>query len=184
MKAQTPIGSLIEAGQNILIGFAIQTAANFFVLPLFGMRPSFSDLLGIGLIMTVISIVRSYIIRRWHEFKRMRNVPPDFAHIIEDIAEERRRQIDREGFNLAHDDEHTDRSLAAAAAAYAYAASKDESARKAIKRLDDVLVRKAWPATWGIGWFKPTRPRRDLIKAAALIVAEIGRLDRAAKRRA
>ena len=28
-------------------------------------------------------------------------------------------------------------------------------------------------------WFKPTTPRRDLVKAGALIIAEIERLDRA-----
>jgi hypothetical protein len=35
-----------------------------------------------------------------------------------------------------------------------------------------------WP--WDDEWFKLTDPRRDLIKAAALIIAEIERLDRAA----
>jgi hypothetical protein len=36
-----------------------------------------------------------------------------------------------------------------------------------------------WP--WHDDWWKPKDRRRDLIRAAALIVAEIERLDRAAK---
>ena len=31
---------------------------------------------------------------------------------------------------------------------------------------------------WGLDWLKPKSPRRDLVRAAALIVAEIERLDR------
>jgi hypothetical protein len=34
-----------------------------------------------------------------------------------------------------------------------------------------------WP--WSQDWWKPTNPRRDLVKAGALIAAEIERLDRA-----
>lgn len=33
---------------------------------------------------------------------------------------------------------------------------------------------------WDRSWWKPTTPRRDLVKAAALILAEIERIDRAA----
>jgi hypothetical protein len=39
-------------------------------------------------------------------------------------------------------------------------------------------VRSQWPGGWDWSWFKPTTPRRDLVKAGALIVAEIERLDR------
>lgn len=37
-----------------------------------------------------------------------------------------------------------------------------------------------WPAPWSRAWFKPTQPRRDLVKAGALTLAEIERIDRAA----
>lgn len=36
-----------------------------------------------------------------------------------------------------------------------------------------------WPWDWA--WWKPKNPRRDLVRAAALIIAEIERLDRAAE---
>ncbi len=62
---QTRIGSLIEAFVNVLIGFSINFAANLVILPLFGYTPSLWDNLQIGLLYTVVSIARSYIIRRW-----------------------------------------------------------------------------------------------------------------------
>lgn len=82
--------------------------------------------------------------------------------IIEDIVQERQRQIDKEGWSLEHEDEHVNGELVEAAAAYALAP---------LGR--DLL----WPGE-GRFSFKPTTRRRELIKAAALIVAEIERLDR------
>jgi len=40
-------------------------------------------------------------------------------------------------------------------------------------------LRGCWPIKWMAAWFKPTDPRRDLVKAGALCIAEIERLDRA-----
>ena len=57
--------SLLEAKVNILIGFSINYFANLIVLPLFGLPVTMLDAFGIGLIFTVISLVRSYVIRRW-----------------------------------------------------------------------------------------------------------------------
>ena len=62
---QTRIGSLIEAFVNVLIGFGINFAANLVILPIFGYTPSLWDNFQIGLLYTVVSIARSYIIRRW-----------------------------------------------------------------------------------------------------------------------
>ncbi len=62
---QTRLGSLIEAFANIAIGFGINFAANLIVLPRFGFDVHPSEAFGIGMVFTVISIARSYIIRRW-----------------------------------------------------------------------------------------------------------------------
>lgn len=62
---QTRIGSLIEAIINVCIGFAINFTANMFIFPLFGFHITASANLVLGLIYTVISVVRSYCIRRW-----------------------------------------------------------------------------------------------------------------------
>lgn len=62
---QTRLGSFIETLFNILIRFAINFGANLIVLPMFGLPIHPGAAFGIGLVFTVISIVRSYCIRRW-----------------------------------------------------------------------------------------------------------------------
>jgi hypothetical protein len=59
------MGSFIEAWVNVLIGFAINFAANMVVLPWFGFEVRASTAFNIGLVFTVISVARSYVIRRW-----------------------------------------------------------------------------------------------------------------------
>lgn len=62
---QTRLGSLIEAGINVLIGYVINMAANFVILPLIGFEISLAQNIFIGVLYTVISVARSYAVRRW-----------------------------------------------------------------------------------------------------------------------
>ena len=62
---QTRLGSLIEACINVLIGFGVNFAANFAILPLFGWHVTAGQNLALGAIYTGISIARSYAVRRW-----------------------------------------------------------------------------------------------------------------------
>lgn len=96
----------------------------------------------------------------------------DMTAAARDVLAERARQISAEGWTLKHDDEHGSREMAVAAACYAL--SSAGWLRTAIWEI--------WPKAWGVDWFKPTytAPRRDLVKAGALILAEIERLDRIA----
>lgn len=87
---------------------------------------------------------------------------------LDDIAAERRRQIEVEGWAPEHDDAHTDGHLTDAAACYALGPDQMRA------------VWYLWP--WDRHWWKPTTRRRDLVKAGALIVAEIERLDRKASK--
>lgn len=64
MKGQSKLGSFIESMINILVGFWINFLANIWILPLFGFHITVAQNLQIGVIYTVISIVRSYVIRR------------------------------------------------------------------------------------------------------------------------
>jgi hypothetical protein len=63
--AQTRLGSFVEAWANIAVGFGINFTANLIVLPWFGFNATAGDAFGIGLVFTAISLVRSYVIRRW-----------------------------------------------------------------------------------------------------------------------
>jgi hypothetical protein len=62
---QTKLGSWAEACANIAVGFAINWTANMIVLPWFGFKLSGSTAFKIGLVFTVISLVRSYVLRRY-----------------------------------------------------------------------------------------------------------------------
>ena len=62
---QTRLGSLIEACINVAIGFAINMAANAVILPLIGFHITLQQNLFIGVLYTVISVARSYVVRRW-----------------------------------------------------------------------------------------------------------------------
>ena len=66
---QTRLGSLIEAFMNVAIGFAINFVANMLILPLVGFHITPGQNLFIGVLYTVISVARSYVIRRWFNAK-------------------------------------------------------------------------------------------------------------------
>jgi hypothetical protein len=62
---QTRLGSMIESGMNTLIGYGVALASQIVVFPLFDIHVPLTTNLWIGLWFTIISLVRSYIIRRW-----------------------------------------------------------------------------------------------------------------------
>lgn len=62
---QSRIGSLIEAAANIAVGFGVNFTANMIVLPAFGFPVTAGQAFSIGLVFTAISLVRSYVLRRW-----------------------------------------------------------------------------------------------------------------------
>ncbi|EOI3343515.1 TPA: hypothetical protein ACSRG1_004877 [Klebsiella pneumoniae] len=84
-----------------------------------------------------------------------------------DVLAERQRQVTAEGWTAERDDGYQNSELADAAACYEIHAHNQGFSTPA-----------HWP--WSQDWWKQTSPRRDLVKAGALILAEIERLDRAA----
>lgn len=89
-----------------------------------------------------------------------------FNPAILDVIAERQRQQSVEGWTPEHDDQYMHCEMAVAAACYIMA---DDDPRADIPEL--------WP--WPAEWWKPTNLRRDLVKAGALVLAEIERRDRA-----
>ncbi|MBA5214962.1 hypothetical protein H2N93_08910, partial [Pseudomonas aeruginosa] len=82
-----------------------------------------------------------------------------------DVRAERRRQIEAKGWTPEHDDLYCSAELPRAAAAYILNGANDEA-----------------PAIWPFvaKWWKPRDARSNYVRAGALILAEIERLDRAA----
>lgn len=92
----------------------------------------------------------------------------DRFRIANELLRERNRQITGEGYSLTHDDNHVHGELAQAAAAYASLGARQWAD-----------AAQCWP--W-IGEMNTDHlPREALVIAGALILAEIERLDRAAK---
>lgn len=116
-----------------------------------------------------------------------RVVAADIAHMLAaapdkevpqawlDVQAERRRQVEAEGWTPEHDDEHADGQMAQAAGCYALHAGGIGTDWLDGHQNGAALF---WP--WDKDSWKPTTPRRDLVKACALALAEIERLDRAA----
>ena len=65
VASQTRLGSFIEAWINVFVGFGINYVANLLILPLFGYTPTLWENFQIGVLFTVVSVARSYVIRRW-----------------------------------------------------------------------------------------------------------------------
>ena len=98
-----------------------------------------------------------------------------------DVLAERRRQVEAEGWDAKHDDAHGPATMAVAGACYALSyASVTSKEHVAWRDRYGSSAAGLWP--WDVEWFKPKlrEPRRDLVRAAALLLAEIERLDRAA----
>ncbi len=83
---------------------------------------------------------------------------------VELIAAEREQQIDSIGWDAEHDDDHSDGALWYAARCYLGL------------RLSNTRVPREWP--WDTGDFKPKSRVENLVRAGALIAAEIDRLHR------
>lgn len=158
--------SLLKSLISTSTGFAVAFAAQLIVFPLFGFNPPLSTNFAITGIFTVLSIVRGYVLERLFETMgwRMKLSPFMLAAIAE-----RRRQVEAEGWTQDHDAMHPPGQLAAAGGTYALNAGS--AAR---------TTPHEWP--WSEGWWKPSGFRRDLVKAAALIIAEGDKFDRERKR--
>lgn len=104
---------------------------------------------------------------------------------VELIAAERQRHIDGEGWSSEHDDSHRAEQLAYAAACYAIPPRLREA-------WGSFFIDTLWPWRGRSNWWKPTASVahrgfayehdgdrvRELVKAGALIAAEIDRLQR------
>lgn len=94
------------------------------------------------------------------------------SQAAQDVLAERQRQISVEGWTPEHDDEHRTGGMAIAAAAYALQVLPGVIASE--------VVAKIWHWTgWTRAWFKPSDDERNLVKAGALILAELERRHRA-----
>lgn len=87
------------------------------------------------------------------------------SNAVQSVIAERQRHQSVERWTPEHDDQYSKSQLLWAASCYVM---------NAIHPFNRIPF--DWP--WDSRWWKPTSPRRDLVKAGALILAEIERIDR------
>ena len=63
--------SLVEAVANVLVGYGVAIATQVLVFPLFGIAASLTENLAIGGVFTLVSVFRSYFLRRAFEAIRV-----------------------------------------------------------------------------------------------------------------
>lgn len=66
---QTRRQSLKEAAYNIAIGYTVALLSQLIVFPFVGIHVSIGTNLEIGVYFTIISLIRSYLVRRWFNSK-------------------------------------------------------------------------------------------------------------------
>lgn len=120
-------------------------------------------------------------------WRKVTDHPQPITDAARDVLAERQRQVSVEGWTPEHDDKHHMGEMAIAAGWYAlnspFVGKREclgdpmDGSHEAYRIFAGKFTAMRWP--WDAKWWKPTDQRRDLVKAAALILAEIERLDRA-----
>lgn len=72
MTGQSKIMSWVEACINVLIGYGVALATQLTVFPLFGLTVTFVQNIWIGMVFTVVSLIRSYVLRRFFNWLHVR----------------------------------------------------------------------------------------------------------------
>jgi hypothetical protein len=65
---QSRRNSAIEAFVNVAIGYLVSVLANILILPMFGYNVTLFDSFAIGVAFTMVSLLRSYAVRRFFNF--------------------------------------------------------------------------------------------------------------------
>lgn len=70
---QSRLMSLVEAFANVIVGYGVAVVTQILLFPLFGLHTSLGQNLAMGAIFTIVSIARSFALRRLFEAIRMRS---------------------------------------------------------------------------------------------------------------
>ncbi len=80
---QSRLMSMVESLANVLVGYGVALATQMLVFPVFGLAVTITENILIGLIFTVVSIVRSYALRRGFEALRLRQSARTSSTIVQ-----------------------------------------------------------------------------------------------------
>ena len=69
---QTRLMSLVESVANVIVGYGVAVVTQILIFPIFGLHTTLAQNLKMGAIFTIVSIARSFALRRVFEAIRMR----------------------------------------------------------------------------------------------------------------
>ena len=69
---QSRVMSLVESVANVVVGYGVAVVTQILIFPVFGLQTTLAQNLKLGLVFTIVSIGRSYALRRFFEAVRMR----------------------------------------------------------------------------------------------------------------
>ena len=70
---QTHLMSLVESVANVIVGYGVAVVTQILIFPVFGLHTTLAQNLKMGAIFTIVSIARSFALRRVFEAIRMRS---------------------------------------------------------------------------------------------------------------
>jgi hypothetical protein len=72
---QSRIMSLVEAVANVIVGYGVAVVTQILIFPIFGLHTTLAENLKMGAVFTVVSIARSFALRRLFEAIRTKKPP-------------------------------------------------------------------------------------------------------------
>ena len=166
---QSKAMSLLEAIISVIVGFGLSIGCQAIFLPLLGVPIPWAANFYFAIIMTVVSIMRQFVLRRVFEALHIRRpLSPFMQAVVAEVF----RQREVEGYSAQHDDDLKLGDLAAAGGCYAIASSWDDC---------EDIPPCYWP--WTLYAWNPRDFRRNLVRSAALVIAEGNKFDRNRKQR-
>ena len=73
---QSGLMSLVEAIANVAVGYGVAVFTQILIFPVFGLHTTLAQNLKMGAVFTVVSIARSYVLRRLFEAIRVGATKP------------------------------------------------------------------------------------------------------------
>ncbi|MCE8540272.1 hypothetical protein KBY27_22635 [Ruegeria pomeroyi] len=70
---QSRLMSLVEAMANVIVGYGVAVVTQILIFPIFGLHTTLAQNLSMGGIFTIVSIARSFALRRLFETIRLRS---------------------------------------------------------------------------------------------------------------
>ncbi|MBK5945091.1 hypothetical protein CCR83_01170 [Rhodobacter veldkampii DSM 11550] len=64
---QSRLMSLVESIANVLVGYGVAVVTQILIFPIFGLQTTLAQNLKMGLVFTIVSLGRSYALRRLFE---------------------------------------------------------------------------------------------------------------------